>query len=138
MNKKQMIRNKISIFLMIASILVALLSIANGWNGCEVNALADTESSEYILPNSDTDYVTEDEHHDKAKEQTKEKVNAKETSKKPVVKEESIKEEEKPSKKETKIDLNILTVTELKELAKKKEIKGYSKMKKEELIEVLK
>ena len=60
MNKKQMIRNKISIFLMIASILAALLSIANGWNGCEVNALADTESSEYILPNSDTDYVTED------------------------------------------------------------------------------
>ena len=84
------------------------------------------------------DYVTEDEHHDKAKEQTKEKVNAKETSKKPVVKEESIKEEEKPSKKETKIDLNILTVTELKELAKKKEIKGYSKMKKEDLIEALK
>lgn len=64
MNKKQMIRNKISIFLMIASILAALLSIANGWNGCEVNALADTESSEYILPNSDTDYVTEDELND--------------------------------------------------------------------------
>ena len=49
------------------------------------------------------------------------------------------KKEEKPeSKKEPKIDLNILTVTELKELAKKKDIKGYSKMKKEELIEVLK
>ena len=42
------------------------------------------------------------------------------------------KKEEKPeSKKEPKIDLNILTVTELKELAKKKDIKGYSKMKKE-------
>ena len=49
------------------------------------------------------------------------------------------KKEEKPeSKKEPKIDLNILTVTELKELAKKKDIKGYSKMKKEELIENLK
>ena len=41
-------------------------------------------------------------------------------------------------KKEPKLDLNILTVTELKELAKKKEVKGYSKMKKEELIENLK
>ena len=49
------------------------------------------------------------------------------------------KKEEKPeSNKEPKIDLNILTVTELKELAKKKDIKGYSKMKKEELIENLK
>ncbi|MGN1324243.1 MAG: Rho termination factor N-terminal domain-containing protein [Bacilli bacterium] len=32
----------------------------------------------------------------------------------------------------------MLTVSELRELAKKKEIKGYSKLKKEELIEVLK
>ena len=44
----------------------------------------------------------------------------------------------KREEKEVKIDLTILTVFELKELAKKKEIKGYSKMKKEELIEVLK
>ena len=45
---------------------------------------------------------------------------------------------EKPEKEEPKLDLNILTVNELRELAKKKEIKGYSKMKKEELIENLK
>ena len=48
---------------------------------------------------------------------------------------------EKPVKEEIiepKLDLTILTVNELRELAKKKEIKGYSKMKKEELIEVLK
>ncbi|MFR5904584.1 MAG: Rho termination factor N-terminal domain-containing protein [Bacilli bacterium] len=32
----------------------------------------------------------------------------------------------------------MLTVAELRDLAKKKEIKGYSKMKKEELIENLK
>ena len=41
--------------------------------------------------------------------------------------------EEKPE-----FDLNILTVAELRDLAKKKEVKGYSKMKKEELIENLK
>ena len=41
-------------------------------------------------------------------------------------------------KSEPKIDLTILTVSELKELAKKKEIKGYSKMKKDELIDALK
>ena len=61
--------------------------------------------------------------------------------KKETKKEEKVEvKEEKPevTKKETKIDLNILTVAELRELAKKKEIKGYSKMKKEELIENLK
>ena len=36
------------------------------------------------------------------------------------------------------INLEEKTLSELKELAKKKDIKGYSKMKKEELIEVLK
>ncbi|MDD5826258.1 MAG: Rho termination factor N-terminal domain-containing protein [Bacilli bacterium] len=34
--------------------------------------------------------------------------------------------------------MNILTVSELRDLAKKKEISGYSKMKKDELIEALK
>ena len=49
------------------------------------------------------------------------------------------KEEEKPvEEKSQAIDLTIFTVGELKELAKKKEVKGYSKMKKEELIEILK
>ena len=51
---------------------------------------------------------------------------------KEVTEKEEIKEE-KPE-----LDLNILTVAELRDLAKKKEIKGYSKMKKEELIENLK
>ena len=58
------------------------------------------------------------------------------------VREEVVEEvkEEKPvsAEKAPKIDLTILTVNELRELAKKKEIKGYSKMKKEELIEALK
>ena len=76
------------------------------------------------------DYVSEDD-----KKVSKEKTSKKE--KKEVTEEEPVKEEvveEKP----TELDLNILTVAELRDLAKKKEIKGYSKMKKEELIESLK
>ena len=43
----------------------------------------------------------------------------------------------KENKKETKEDLNTLTLAELKKIAKEKEIKGYSTMKKDELLKVL-
>jgi len=89
------------------------------------------------------DYITEDESkkqvkvHDKPMKNENKKVEKSE--KKEVSKEEIV---EKPvevkEEKTPKIDLTILTVTELKELAKKKEVKGYSKMKKEELIDALK
>ena len=85
------------------------------------------------------DYTSEEE---RKNSKNFEKVFAK--SKKEEVKEEKVEEnkEEKATKEELnyepKIDLNILTVSELRELAKKKEIKGYSKMKKDELIESLK
>ena len=36
------------------------------------------------------------------------------------------------------VTLNDLTLEELKDMAREKEIKGYSKMKKDELIEILK
>ena len=86
------------------------------------------------------DYVTEDESKKQVKVHEKPMKNeVKKSEKKVEVKEETV---EKPvevkEEKTPKIDLTILTVTELKELAKKKEIKGYSKMKKEELIEALK
>jgi small subunit ribosomal protein S2 len=89
------------------------------------------------------DYVTEDETRKPAK--NFEKKNNKEEKK--VNFEKKNNKEEKPNieekkeevmEKEPVIDLTILTVTELRELAKKKEVKGYSKMKKEELIENLK
>ena len=90
------------------------------------------------------DYVTEEDKKNPKKEfneKKNEKV-TKEVKKETIEKEIKEVKEEKPVKenvkKEPKLDLNILTVSELKELAKKKEIKGYSKMKKEELIENLK
>ena len=96
------------------------------------NAAAEAQGLETV------DYLTEDE----SKKQTKsfERPVKKEVKKEKV---EEVGEEtetvEKPVAVQTpKIDLTILTVNELRELAKKKEIKGYSKMKKEELIDLLK
>ena len=55
-----------------------------------------------------------------------------------VVKEaKEVKETKKETKKEEKVDLNTLTVAELKEMAKKKKIDGYTTMKKAELVEAL-
>lgn len=89
--------------------------------GALTNAIVEANGGTII------DYVSEDETKKVQKFEKKAK------------KEEKTKEEPKEvAKTEPKIDLEILTVTELRELAKKKEIKGYSKMKKEELIEVLK
>lgn len=89
------------------------------------------------------DYVTEDESKKVRTFDKKEnKKFPKKEQKKPVKQTEKVeKKEEEPKKEEIiepKLDLSILTVAELRELAKKKEIKGYSKMKKEELIESLK
>lgn len=78
-----------------------------------------------------SDYVPEKE----VKRETKKEV--KKEEKVEEVKEEKEVKTEAP-KKEEKVDFESMNVTELKEYAKEQGIKGYSKMKKEELLEELK
>ena len=105
----------------------------NAPNALEGNEISKCDSSSAVFQSAETgivDYVG-DEEKKPSKEKTFVKKEKKESKEEVVVKEEKL--EEKPE-----LDLNILTVTELRDLAKKREIKGYSKMKKEELIENLK
>lgn len=99
--------------------------------GALTNAIVEVNGGEIV------DYITEDETRKQARnfEKKEFKKEKKEFKRSNEVKEE--KPQEEPVK-DAVIDLNILTVNELREIAKKKEVKGYSKMKKEELIENLK
>ena len=102
------------------------------------NAAAEAQGLEVV------DYVTEDESkkqvrvHEKPTKEFKKEVKKEEVKVEAKVEEKPVEVKEEKAEKAPKIDLTILTVAELKELAKKKEIKGYSKMKKEELIDALK
>ena len=98
------------------------------------NAIATVNGNEIV------DVISED---DKTKEEVvseEETPEVKETKKAPKAKKEVVEEvkEVKETKKEEKEDLSGKTLTELKDLAKERGIKGYSKLKKDELLEVLK
>ena len=80
------------------------------------------------------DYVTEDDKSKKSEKQTK-------TVKEVFVEsleDEKTKEAIKEEKTTEDEDLTLKTLAELKQVAKKKGVKGYSSMKKEELLQVLK
>ena len=97
------------------------------------NAVAEANGKEMI------DFITESDKKDlapKAMKQEPKKVEPKKEQAKPVKKEEPKKEQ--PKKEEVTIDLESLKVSELRDLAKIKEVKGYSTMKKAELIDALK
>ena len=97
--------------------------------GVLTNAICEVLGKEVI------DYITED---DKAKKEVKKEV--KKETKKEETKEEATPVVEAPVVEEAKeetVDYSAMTLTELKEVAKAQGVKGYSKMKKEELINAL-
>ena len=120
------------------------------------NAIATVNGNEIVDVISEDDTKKEDikevkvakevvEEKEEVKEEVKEenpkkvtkKEEKKEEPKEEVVEEKPKKETKKATKKEEK-DLSTLTLAELKEIAKEREIKGYSKLKKDELLELLK
>ena len=94
------------------------------------NAIATVNGNEIV------DVITEDD----KKDEVKDVKEVKEVKEEKVVEEtkKEVIEEVKAQKQDEEVDLKSLNLTELKDLAKERGIKGYSKLKKDELINALK
>ncbi len=139
----------------VRAVKVVLNALTNAIATVNGNEIVDVTSEDDKTKEETTEDVTAEEKEEVKEEKTTKKVTKKEekteeveekTSKKEVkeenkkeTKKEEVKEPKKEKKvKEEKVDLTTLNLTELKELAKTRGIKGYSKLKKDELLEVLK
>ena len=116
--------------------------------GVMANAIVEANGGKIVNYVKEEDKKTDSNIMEKALETVKKKEDRKPSDKKEVKETKKAVKENKPakseekteakkSKKEEAVDLSKLTVAELRDMAKSKDIKGYSTMKKAELVEAL-
>ena len=108
--------------------------------GAITNAIATVNGNEIMdcVSAEDQKKAAKKETKEETAEEVKEQKEEKKETKKAKEDKKEEKEEPKKETKEEKVDLEAMTLTELKAIAKEKGLKGYSTMKKADLVEALK